>query len=95
MNKIKTSLFAPTLLAMSLGMTFSMPALAQLHVDAAPVGAEGEWWNNYQLTIKNTSATSVELKGATIQFDSMIVASTPSWAATGVSYPKMSFTSVA
>lgn len=84
--------FMPSALALVIGM--GLPAAqAGVVTDAAIVGAESQWWNTYKVTLKNDGYQPIELRDAKILFDSNLTMSTPSWAATSVSYPGMAFTS--
>ncbi len=82
----------PTVLALAVGM--AMPAAqAAINSDASVVGTESQWWNTYKVTLTNNGSQPVELRGASIVFDTNLSLSTPSWSAQGISYPSMSFSS--
>ncbi|GEM76587.1 Ig-like domain-containing protein [Vibrio sagamiensis] len=86
--------FVPGALALAIGMGLS-PAYSTIVTDTAVVGAEGQWWNNYSVTLTNNGSTAVELRGSKIVFDSNLALSSPSWSAVGISYPSIKFSSVA
>lgn len=82
----------PTVLALAVGM--AMPAVqAAINSDASVVGTESQWWNTYKVTLTNNGNQPVELRDASIAFDTNLSLSTPSWSAQGISYPSMSFSS--
>ncbi|WP_447400824.1 Ig-like domain-containing protein [Vibrio harveyi] len=82
----------PSVLALAIGM--GLPAAhAGVITDATIVGSESQWWNTYKVILTNDGSKPVELRDAKVTFDSNLSMSTPSWSATGISYPGMKFTS--
>ncbi len=68
----------PTVLALAVGM--AMPAAqAAINSDASVVGTESQWWNTYKVTLTNNGNQPVELRDASIAFDTNLSLSTPSW----------------
>ena len=61
--------------------------------EVAVVGDEGQWWNNYTITVTNTGNDAIDLDDALLAFDSQIVTSSPNWSGTGISYPALNASS--
>lgn len=68
---------------------------AELQSQAGVVGSESQWWNNYTVTLTNTGTNSVDLRGASIAFNSAIATPSPEWSGTGISYPSLTASSQA
>ncbi len=72
----------------------AMPAAqAAIYSDASVVGTVSQWWNTDKVTLTNNGSKPVELRGASIVFDTNLSLSTPSLSAQGISYLSMSFSS--
>ncbi len=97
MKSLHRNILMPTMLMASISLAMHGEAVAATNFEstASAIGTEGQWWNNYQVVITNSSSQAVELAGAVISFDSAVALGAPSWSADGVSYPKMTFTSSA
>lgn len=68
---------------------------AGLNPQVGVVGSETPWWNNYTITLTNTGTEPVDMRGATIAFNSALATTAPNWAGTGISYPVLTASSQA
>ncbi|XOV78965.1 MAG: glycosyl hydrolase family 18 protein [Aestuariibacter sp.] len=80
-------------LATSCFLMSSMLCAETLQSEVAVVGEEGQWWNNYTISLTNISSDAIDLDNATIDFSSAVTTSTPNWSGTDISYPSLTSSS--